>query len=155
MLASHSTPVTAPKRRPSTPRRKASKIDRADKRTDLEAALVFALRVAGIPLEQEQFYFARALKRQYRADFAWPEAQLLVECEGGVTPYRDPHTGQLRERGRHLTISGFTADCVKYNLAALLGWRLLRFTPAMVEDGTAVTMIRQALGRQEGAAWAQ
>jgi hypothetical protein len=33
----------------------------------------------------------------------------------------------------------------KYNHAALLGWRVLRFTPAQVLDGTAIAFIHRVL----------
>lgn len=39
----------------------------------------------------------------------------------------------------------FVKDAEKYNWTVLLGWRVLRFTPCMVADGTAITMIRKAL----------
>ena len=40
----------------------------------------------------------------------------------------------------------FEGDLEKLNAAALLGYRVLRFTPAMVNDERALTVIRQALG---------
>ncbi len=33
-----------------------------------------------------------------------------------------------------------------YNFAAMFGWRVFRFTGAMVKDGTALETIKQALG---------
>ena len=47
--------------------------------------------------------------------------------------------------GRHQRIAGFTGDCVKYNAAALLGWRVFRYTTAMVMDGTAIEEVKEAL----------
>jgi very-short-patch-repair endonuclease len=66
--------------------------------------------------------------------FAWPAAMLAVEVEGGNWV-----------NGRHVRAKGFAADCEKYNAAALGGWRVLRFTPAMVEDGIALYAIERAL----------
>lgn len=56
--------------------------------------------------------------RKYRFDFAWPEANLAVEVEGGVFT-----------RGAHGSISGILRDIEKYNLAAVNGWRVLRVLP--------------------------
>jgi very-short-patch-repair endonuclease len=80
---------------------------------------------------QHRFHPVRA----WRFDFAWPEAMLAVEVEGGTWA-----------RGRHTRGSGFAADCIKYNEAALLGWCVLRFTTEQVQDGTALTYIEMALG---------
>ena len=33
----------------------------------------------------------------------------------------------------------------KYNTAALLGWTVLRFTPAMVKSGAAINLVLEAL----------
>ena len=71
-------------------------------------------------------------KRKWRFDFAFPERMIAVEIEGGAN-------------GRHQRIGGFVGDCHKYNAAALLGWRVFRYTTAMVMDGTAIDEIVQAL----------
>jgi hypothetical protein len=47
--------------------------------------------------------------------------------------------------GRHTRGKDFEADCEKLNNALLLGWHLLRFTPNMGQDGTAVAPIRTTL----------
>jgi very-short-patch-repair endonuclease len=63
----------------------------------------------------------RFSERKWRFDFAWPAKALAVELEGGSWV-----------RGRHNRPQGFENDCEKYNAAALLGWRVLRFTTGMV-----------------------
>ena len=55
--------------------------------------------------------------RKFRFDFAWKKQKVAVEIEGGIW-IRGAHT-----RGKH-----FVSDCDKYNLAALNGWRVFRFT---------------------------
>ena len=65
--------------------------------------------------------------KDWRFDFSWPEYKLAVEIEGGVFV-----------RGRHSRGAGFTKDCVKYNSAALKGWRVLRFTTQHVQQGYAL-----------------
>lgn len=55
--------------------------------------------------------------RKWRFDFAFVDARVSVELEGGVWA-----------RGRHTRGRGFIGDCDKYNAAAASGWLVLRFT---------------------------
>lgn len=71
-------------------------------------------------------------RRKWRFDFAFPDKMIAVEIEG---------VGG----GRHQRIGGFIGDCHKYNAAALLGWRVFRFTTNMVTDGTAIDTVLRAL----------
>ena len=57
--------------------------------------------------------------RKWRFDFAFTDARVALEVEGGVW------TG-----GRHTRGSGFVKDIEKYNRAAELGWRIVRTTPS-------------------------
>lgn len=50
----------------------------------------------------------------YRADFAWPAAQVAVEINGGIW-----------RPGGHSTGSGITRDITKTTLAQLSGWVLI------------------------------
>ena len=63
-----------------------------------------------------------AKPRRFRFDFAFPIERVAVELEGGVW-----------SGGRHTRGAGYESDCEKYNLASLLGWRVLRFTSSMLE----------------------
>jgi very-short-patch-repair endonuclease len=64
---------------------------------------------------------------------------LLVEVDGG----------SWLPKGRHTTGSGFEKDAEKLNAAAELGYRVLRFTPRMVEDGSALAQIQRILSKSE------
>lgn len=79
---------------------------------------------------------AGAVLRDWRFDFAWPDAMVAVEVEGGTWT-----------RGRHVRGGGFRGDCEKYNAACVLGWRVLRFTAGMLSDDPVccVETIRRAL----------
>lgn len=92
------------------------------------------IRATKLPEPVREYQFDPV--RKWRADFAWPDAKLLVECEGGI-----------HSRGRHTQPEGFRKDAEKYNAAALAGWRVLRFTGGMVRSGAAVAAICRALGR--------
>lgn len=109
---------------------------------DWEAILFGQIKDAGYPLPVKQFAFHPS--RKWRADFSYPGMMLLIEVEGGIYRGREGYTG------RHTTAGGFTKDCEKYNEAVLLGYDLLRFTPAMVRDGVALETIGRALTRAKG-----
>jgi len=89
-------------------------------RSDLERALETMLRVYDAPEWEAEYQFC---ERRWRFDVAWPAAKVAIEAEGGVWT-----------RGRHVRGAGFIADCIKYNRAALDGWRVFRLTRRMIED---------------------
>jgi hypothetical protein len=110
-----------------------------------ELLLEVQLEQAGIPFVREYRFHP---ERKWRSDFmvghnfAWPvRGRYLIEVDGAAWT-----------NGRHVRGKGFEADLEKLNAAALLGFRVLRFTPAMVEDGRALAVIRAALGVGEQAA---
>lgn len=71
--------------------------------------------------------------RRWRFDYALPEAKVAIEIDGGLWTY-----------GRHNRAAGYIADMEKLNAAALLGWRVLRFTPAQQWTAAAITAIAEA-----------
>lgn len=73
-------------------------------------------------------------KRRWRIDFAFVPQRLAVEIEGAIW-----------QQGRHTRGSGFLKDLEKYNTLTLLGWRLLRFSPEWVRDGSALEATQRAL----------
>lgn len=96
----------------------------------LERKFLAQVKTAGLPIPERQFLFARP--RRFAADFAWPDLRLLVEVEGG-----GGHGAH--QRGR------YESDCRKYNLATILGWKLIRFSTRMIRDGEAVNTLRLAI----------
>jgi very-short-patch-repair endonuclease len=99
-----------------------------------EAAMEVMLRAYGIDFEVEYRF---APPRRWRADFALLEPRILIEIEGGHW-----------SGGRHVTGSGFEADCEKYNRAVALDWRVLRYTTNMVVSGEAITQIAEILQQE-------
>ena len=89
-------------------------------------------RLAGLPVPVTEVRFAPP--RRFRFDFAWPDHQLAAEVDGAIW------TG-----GRHTRGAGVERDCEKYNLALLHGWRVARFSVAMVRDGRALATLSQLL----------
>lgn len=93
----------------------------------------FALQARALalkPVREHRFHPTR----RWRFDFAFPDQKLAVEIEGGIW------TG-----GRHTRGSGYKGDMEKYNEAALLGWKVLRFDGEAVRKGTAIEMVLTAL----------
>jgi hypothetical protein len=101
-------------------------------KSELEAALLFQIKVIGLPPPEQEFRFHPV--RRWRFDGAYPDKLLAYEIHGGVW------TG-----GRHVRGNGFTKDCEKYTEAAKLGWRILHFTAKHVNSGEAVGAIEEAL----------
>jgi very-short-patch-repair endonuclease len=113
-----------------------------------EQTLAVQLEQAGIPFEAEYRFHPR---RRWRADFAIEvrravsdvalAAPLLIEIDGGA------FIG-----GRHSRGQGVANDAEKQSAAAILGYRVIRATPAQVADGSCLSWIQQALGLTEVAA---
>ena len=104
-------------------------------KSEIEENLAFQLRVARLPSPEREYPFAKALHRRWRADFAFPAQKLLVEVDGGGWVY-----------GRHNRPQGQIQDNEKHNAAVELGWKVLRYTGAQVDDGTALEQITRVLG---------
>ena len=96
----------------------------------IEDELLFDLIAIGMPEPVREYRFAPP--RKFRADFAYPDKMILIECEGGTWT-----------NGRHNRPVGFSRDCEKYNLAASMGFMVLRFTSAMIHSGVAVNTIEE------------
>ena len=101
----------------------------------LEKIYVVSLRSTGITGWTTEWKFHP--HRRWRFDVAWPDLKLAVEIEGG--------TYSKRGKSRHTTGEGFHEDCEKYNAAALLGWRVLRFDSRHVLSGDAVNVTIEAI----------
>jgi very-short-patch-repair endonuclease len=99
---------------------------------DAKARLELEMQVVGLPEPTREYRFHPV--RKWRFDYCWPDVKVAAEFEGGV------HIG-----GRHSSGGGFEKDCEKYNSAALLGWRVLRFTNSAVRTGQAIRFLQEML----------
>jgi very-short-patch-repair endonuclease len=68
-----------------------------------------------------EYEFSAVVGRRHRFDYCFPVQKVAVEIEGNAW--------KVRGGGRHMR----DADLEKYNLAAALGYRVFRFSPAMIE----------------------
>lgn len=78
-------------------------------------------------------------RRRWRADFAWLDARVLVEIEGGVW-----------NRGRHVTPRGFLNDAEKYLAATLQGWAVIRLVDCMLTPDMVKKVLDYARKRISG-----
>jgi very-short-patch-repair endonuclease len=108
---------------------------------NIEDTFLFHLAVSGLPAPVREYKFC--LTRRWRVDFAWPDLvkdgqwareKIIVEIEGGTTT-----------NGRHNRSAGYEKDCEKYNAATLAGWKVYRFTSAMVSSGKALAFMESVL----------
>ena len=102
-----------------------------------EEEFSFHCRVNGLTPDREYLFHPT---RKWRFDFAFPKQKIAVEIEGV--------TGGMG--GRHQRRSGLEGDAYKYNAAVLLGWRVLRYTPAMVTRGDAINDVLEMMSRGNG-----
>lgn len=104
----------------------------------LEASFLHYWRVVagGEPEPEREYRFHP--NRDWRCDFAWPDARVIVEVEGGTW---------VPGGGRHNRPGGYEDDCRKYNAAVHLGWRVYRCTGGMLENNPAgfVEMVKEAV----------
>lgn len=90
------------------------------------------LDIYGVEDYEREYRFAPP--RRYRFDFAWPAERVAVEIDGGTWKPGG---------GRH----GRDVDREKLNLAAVSGWRVLRFSTDMLgrDPAGCVEMLKGAL----------
>lgn len=92
-----------------------------------EELLASQLKEARIPFIREFLFHP---SRKWRFDFKLANSQYAIEVEGGVWA-----------KGRHNRPSGFIADLEKYNAAAVMGFRVLRYPTEQVISGVAISEI--------------
>lgn len=110
-----------------------------------ETVLARHIQLTGLPEPERQHRFAKKLGRQFRFDFAWPDRKLAVEVDGATFMLKRSRSqgGRLVPVGRH----NRREDLRRSNLAARLGWTVLRYTPDMVLKGEAIRELRDILER--------
>lgn len=81
-----------------------------------------------------EYKFDAEIGRKHRFDWAFVERKVAIEIDGG----QYAHQG-----GRHNT----DGDREKLNIAAMLGWRVFRFSPTMLQNDpqTCVDMVKNSM----------
>lgn len=83
------------------------------RKSELELYFEDVAEDCGIKLLKEHRFHP---DRRWRFDYADPKHKVAIELEGGIWI-----------RGRHNRGKGYIQDTKKYNAAAVLGWRILRY----------------------------
>lgn len=65
----------------------------------------------------EEFRFDQKGERNFQFDWCIPDIKVAVEYEG-----------LMSEKSGHTTVTGYTKDVIKYNLATSQGWHVIRLT---------------------------
>ena len=98
------------------------------------------LKELGLRYERE-YQFCK--DRKWRSDFYIRPHLILVEIEGGISKHEKFHPEWTKMR--HQRAEGFIKDLEKYNTAAMLGYRLLRFSTQHVWEGQAREFLKRWL----------
>lgn len=101
---------------PKDPKTQARKDLDAELRQQFAHTFEATWRLLGGPDLEREFQFCP--ERQWRADYR--VGNVLIELEGGAY-----------SSGRHTRGKGFIEDCFKYNMATLMGYRLIRIGTGM------------------------
>lgn len=62
-------------------------------------------------------------ERNFRFDWCIPDKMIAVE-----------YNGIMSQKSRHTTVTGYSRDMTKINLAQSLGWTVYQYTPLNYED---------------------
>ena len=85
----------------------------------------------GLPAPETEYKFHP--ERKWRFDYAWSDAKVALEVEGGVW-----------SGGRHTSSRGYMNDIEKYSEAAALGWLIVRTTPGELLRLKTADLIKRA-----------
>ena len=116
----------------------------APKKADYEGDLAFLFRAherapVCMPQAARQYLWARELRRDFRADFAFPVQRVLVEVQGGIW--------MPSGRGAHSGGAAIEKDIEKAQYAARLGWAWVPVTEKDIGSGHALIVVQSVLER--------
>jgi hypothetical protein len=98
---------------------------KTDKADQFRIAWKMFFAATELPLQyiepHEEYNFDFAYGRKHRFDFAFPAHLVAVEIEGNAW--------HVKGGGKHMQ----DGDLEKYNIAAYMGWRVFRYSPAMLK----------------------
>ena len=103
-----------------------------------EELLALHIRAVKLPSPMREYQFC---ERKWRFDFYFPSRRLGVEVDGGNAMAVISKNGKAVAIGRHTKAD----DYRKLNEAQILGYSVIRFTPAMVKSGEAVAVLEKWL----------
>lgn len=108
--------------------RKEGRVGKSAKGSKAKEEMWEAVKRTG-KLAMNEYKFSE--DRKFKFDFALPIEKIAIEYEGlGLQTNK---SGNVDKSG-HTTVTGYTSNCEKYNLATCLGWRVLRYTALNYKD---------------------
>lgn len=114
-----------------------AQVEQLRQRTDKAEVFIYHWRMfaADFPTPEQEYQFDKHLGRKHRFDFAFPEKKVAVEIEGNAW--------HVKGGGKHMQVR----DLEKYNIAAMLGWRIFRFSPSMLKSDpiNCLDMVKEVL----------
>jgi hypothetical protein len=114
------------------------------KLSPVQTIMQFCALSQGLTMPEPEFLFAPP--RKFRFDLCWPFEKIALEIEGGLYGNGKPCPLCKRAAPRgHSSVTGILRDMEKYNLAAELGFRVVRFTPQQIEKGEAFALLESLL----------
>ena len=99
-----------------------SKIEKVSVEKNTIELFLIQFKQAGL-IESYETEYRFDTVRKFRFDWAIPSLKISIEYEGVFSA-----------KSRHTTVSGFSEDCTKYNLAIANGWKVLRYTAINYKD---------------------
>lgn len=151
-IIARSQPVTLPTEANQKLRKATNQAKHeANKQRESEVKELLTSQLAKLGIMEPEWEHKFAWPRGWRFDGAiftsypgMPKVVgIAIEIEG-----RGRHTQTWKNKkadGTKEKLTPFEKDCEKYNTAAILGWRVLRFTYAMIRSGEAARTIQDAL----------
>lgn len=108
------------------------------KRIDYLSQFYYLLRSVadeeGLRLKEEYKFLK---DRKFRFDYAFEEVKVAFEYEGIFS-----------RKSRHLTVTGYSRDIEKYNLAQAEGWVVIRATPLVLKKANELAEIIKKVVRE-------
>ena len=100
------------------------------------------LKLLGLPDPLIDYRFHPT--RRWLIDYAYPKDRfglrrsIAIEYEGAP---RFDRSGDIQQKSRHFTLTGYSNDCEKYNEIGILhDWHLLRFTVLMCRQDDCIAL---------------
>lgn len=85
---------------------------------------------AGFPIPKPQYKFHPT--RKWRFDFAYPDAKVAIEVQGGVW-----------SKGKHARAKGLLNDYEKFNEAQKLGWSVFLIPSDWIGQGAILSYLEE------------
>ena len=108
----------------------------------------FLLLLASEDLPKPELEYRFALGRKYRADYCWPRDELILQNGEWSRPRWGvivEKQGGVWQKGGHSSPLGIQRDWAKSNLAQLLGYTYLQYSPKQLLEASTIRVLKELL----------